>query len=189
MCGNDGLEFEIPNGFQTFVPKENPDKLTNNFRFFISDDNTIIYKKVFSTENIFSRLLEDVDKFLLFERILSNDFFDGAIKKHIVCGFELEKDGSYKSKFIEGYRLDLLANESPPVNIQKKILDQCKILIDALDETDRQGNLCGDWALHNLIYSVTDDCIFNVDLEGFVTYNPLPEWANMEHIRKWLGNL
>jgi hypothetical protein len=65
---------------------------------------------------------------------------------------------------------------------------QCERLILALKEADSAGELSGDWALHNLIYSPQENCIFNIDLEGFITYNPLPEWADLGQILTWIEN-
>ena len=66
---------------------------------------------------------------------------------------------------------------------------QCERLILALKEQDSAGELIGDWALHNLIYSPTENCIFNIDLEGFITYNPLPKWSNLDQIIDWIEEL
>jgi hypothetical protein len=70
-----------------------------------------------------------------------------------------------------------------------KVIQQSNILLEALQNEDEKGELCGDWALHNLIYSISDDKIYNIDLEGFITYYPLPEWANLEKITLWIDKL
>ena len=62
-------------------------------------------------------------------------------------------------------------------------------MLEALQDAESSGELCGDWALHNLIYSIEDDKIYNVDLEGFMTYDPLPKWANLEKIASWIDKL
>ena len=69
------------------------------------------------------------------------------------------------------------------------ILTQCQVLLQALIESNSKQELWGDWALHNLIYSPVENCIFNIDLEGFLTYKPLPEWANLSHITNWIEEL
>ena len=33
-----------------------------------------------------------------------------------------------------------------------------------------KNNLDGDWVLTNLIYSIKDNIIYNIDLEGFFSY-------------------
>ena len=70
-----------------------------------------------------------------------------------------------------------------------KIKNQCEILLNALQDAESVDELCGDWALHNLIYSVSDDRIYNIDLEGFMTYDPLPGWANLTEIKNWIKAL
>jgi hypothetical protein len=113
---------------------------------------------------------------------------------HLAKGFDIESDGSYKSKYIHGYRLDVLASvmsESPSLHLpsneeRKNIKIQCERLIIALIKADTAGEFIGDWALHNLIYSPTENCIFNIDLEGFITYNPLPKWTDLEQIIGWI---
>ena len=45
----------------------------------------------------------------------------------------------------------------------------------------------GDWAMHNLIYCLSEKSIFNVDLEGFITYRPIPEWADFSIVARWLN--
>jgi hypothetical protein len=128
-----------------------------------------------------------------FRQILNSDV-SSSISNHITKGFDIENDGSYKSKYIHGYRLDLLSSlirEYQSLNLpsneeRKNIEIQCSKLISALKESAAAEVLIGDWALHNLIYSPQDDCIFNIDLEGFITYNPLPEWANLDQILKWI---
>ena len=59
-------------------------------------------------------------------------------------------------------------------------------MIEALQNAELRGELCGDWALHNLVYSITYEKIFNIDLEGFMTYDPIPEWANLTKIIQWI---
>ena len=88
----------------------------------------------------------------------------------------------------------MIINKFPSLNLLsnkelEKITQQCEILLDALQDADLKGELCGDWALHNLIYSHNDDIIYNIDLEGFMTYDPLPEWANLTEITTWLEKL
>lgn len=69
------------------------------------------------------------------------------------------------------------------------IKTQVNKLIADLTIADSNGKLIGDWALHNLIYSPSDDRIYNIDLEGFMTYNPIPEWANLNKIKLWLNQI
>ena len=141
--------------------------------------------------------MEKPGKVERFSKILNGTQFSSKIINHIVKGFDLEHDGSYKSNYIEGYRLDLavmLPDKYPSLNLPsklvlEKITQQRDILLDALLDAEIKGELCGDWALHNLIYSTIDDKIYNIDLEGFMTYDPLPEWANLTEINNWINEL
>lgn len=66
---------------------------------------------------------------------------------------------------------------------------QCERLILELKEEYSAGELIGDQALHNLIYSPTENCIFNIDIEVFITYNPLPKWVDLDQIIDWIEEL
>ena len=180
-------------GFERYKPDVNDDRSRTNFDFFLSIDGLIIYKKVKSGDTRFAAKLQDHGGVEQFRQILNSDV-SSSISNHITKGFDIENDGSYKSKYIHGYRLDLLSSlirEYQSLNLpskeeRKNIEIQCSKLISALKESAAAEVLIGDWALHNLIYSPQDDCIFNIDLEGFITYNPLPEWANLDQILKWI---
>ncbi len=192
---NKGTVFSKTNGFKRYEPHMNEDRSRTNFNFFLSLDGEIIYKKVNSENKRFSDKLHEHGGVERFRQILENNS-ETEISNHIAKGFGIEDDGSYKSKYIQGYRLDLLASvmkDFPslhlPSNEEKEnIKIQCEQLILALKKADSTGELVGDWALHNLIYSTQEDCIFNIDLEGFITYNPLPEWANLDRILTWIKN-
>ena len=183
--------------YEKFEPEENPNKANNQYNFFISMDKKKIYKSIIHSNSQLSELLEKPGKMERFSKILNGKQFSSQISNHIVKGFDEEPNGSYKSKFIEGYRLDLISlliHKYPSLKLHTKfnienVLLQCGILLKALQEAESSGELCGDWALHNLIYSIEDDKIYNVDLEGFMTYDPLPEWANLEKIISWIDNL
>lgn len=74
------------------------------------------------------------------------------------------------------------------VELDKIRLQSIKLIAD-LTKADADNELIGDWALHNLIYSPDDDIIYNIDLEGFMTYDPLPEWANLGKIKDWFDSI
>ena len=40
-----------------------------------------------------------------------------------------------------------------------------------------------------LVYSFEYGAIVNIDLEGFLTYNPVPKWANLEVCETWLKDV
>ena len=185
--------FSKTSGFKIYKPRTNEDRSRTNFDFFLSLDGEIIYKKVKPENKRFSEKLKDHGGVERFRQILASHS-KTKISNYIAKGFDIENDGSYKSKYIHGYRLDLLASlmkEYPSLHLpsneeRENIKHQCELLIEALKEADSAGELVGDWALHNLIYSSKENRIFNIDLEGFITYNPLPEWANMDHIVAWI---
>ena len=180
--------------YDRFEPEGNPIKSKNQYNFFISSDKKTIYKSINSSNHEFTKLLEKPGKLERFAKILKGELFCSQINNHIVKGFDLESNGSYKSEYVEGYRLDLLSiiiNKFPSLNLissskLEKLIQQCKILIEALQNAELRGELCGDWALHNLVYSITYEKIFNIDLEGFMTYDPIPEWANLTKIIQWI---
>ena len=104
--------------------------------------------------------------------------------KHIIKGWDVSADGSYRCNHIDGIRLDSLTVPLPIV----KWSDMVGIL-SAVDEliltVQVAGNaMPGDWGMHNLIYSPTHIRIFNINLKGFYAYPLLPEWGNAE----WLLN-
>jgi len=181
--------------YDRLEPEGNAVKTKNQYDFFISHHKKTIYKSINSSNHELSDLLEKPGKVERFSKILNGTQFSSKIINHIVKGFDFEHDGSYKSNYIEGYRLDLavmLPDKYPSLNLPsklvlEKITQQRDILLDALLDAEIKGELCGDWALHNLIYSTIDDKIYNIDLEGFMTYDPFPEWANLEKITKWLN--
>jgi len=185
--------FSKTNGFKRYEPRMNENRSRTNFNFFLSLDGEVIYKKVNTENKRFSEKLHDHGGVDRFRQILDSKS-KTEINNHIAKGFGIENDGSYKSKYVQGYRLDLLASvmkDFPSLRLpsneeRENIKIQCERLILALKEADSAGELSGDWALHNLIYSPQENCIFNIDLEGFITYNPLPEWANMDHIVAWI---
>jgi len=175
--------------FTRFIPKRNENRVEEKYDFFISLNRTIIYKRNNQSSEQFNFLLTNQYTLESFKKILNGEAFEIFMQKHICNGFELEKDGSYKSNYIQGYRLDLLQSYTISDEVLQTISKQCEILINALEIADVQNKLFGDWALHNLIFSFENKCIINVDLEGFLTYNPLPDWANLEVIKTWINSL
>ena len=172
--------------FRKYFPNRNKNKKNDVYDFFISKDESVIYKKNKNAPSRFNKLMQNEDRKNDFKNILSGEGIIKDLRPNVVNGFDLETDGSHKSEFIHGYRLDLIREYDLSEDIFLKIIVECKKLllklkIAALDEV-----LIGDWALHNLVYSLKYECIINVDLEGFVTYKPLPEWANYDIISDWI---
>ena len=181
---------EIPEKrFRPYYPTRNHKKVNDNYDFFISNDETVIYKKNNHSNHAFTQILSNPRSLEIFETILDGSCFTPVLQQHIVNGHDLESDGSYKSEFIHSLRLDLIESYTIQDEVIQTILAQCQVLIDNLEKTDLCGELYGDWALHNLVFSFKFQCIMNIDLEGFLLYDPLPEWANFNVIKGWLNDV
>ena len=157
------------------------------------DGRFIIYK--YDEVTIYKKIKKEIpNQKILFNRIQQNFSTYKYIIENIhrckympsIKGYDVESDGSYKCKIIKGYRLDRIVNLSLDKNeinkIEKSILKLKSILNENVDK------LFGDWALHNLIYSIADDKIYNVDLEGFFSHQSLPSWGDIRCINKWLDD-
>ena len=103
--------------------------------------------------------------------------------KYIIEGFDVERNGSYKCDYIDGFRLDRV-----PDNLNKDTKSKLINLLNQFleDVKNNQKYMSGDWALHNLIF---DKNLKNVDLEGFYSYETLPNWGNIKKINQWITNL
>mgnify|MGYP001164002682 FL=1 len=165
----------------------NQNKVNDTFDFFISHDESIIYKKNNLSSTNFSELLENSEIYSNFENILNGDFFVSSMKHHICRGYDLESDGSHKMEFLHGFRLDMLETYSLNSLIATQIKEQCKILIDNLSKANEKNDFFGDWAMHNLVYCLSKKSILNIDLEGFITYRPIPKWADFSIVESWLN--
>ncbi len=175
--------------FKRFYPPENINKVKNAFDFYISDDESVIYKRNNNSNQRFSQLLKDWNNRENFVRILKGEFFDPILRSHICNGFDLEADGSHKMKFLHGYRLDMIRNYAIDGDTAKLVLEQCEILLYKLSIVNESGTFLGDWATHNLVYSLEHCAIYNIDLEGFLTYNPVPKWADFNVFETWMKDV
>ena len=176
-----------PEGFRRYYPVRNENKVNNKYDFFISMDESIIYKKNNQSSQQFNALISNEETLNRFKKVLDGSIFEPVLQQHIPNGFELETDGSYKSKFMHGFRLDMIHTYEIIEEVSQMILEQCELLIQNLALIDSQNDLFGDWALHNLVFSLEYQCIMNVDLEGFLTYDPLPNWADFKVVETWLN--
>jgi hypothetical protein len=157
-----------------------------NGRFIIYkyDENTIykkIKKEIHSQKLLLDKIKKNFSKYKnIIENIYKSPFFPS------IKGYDVEDDGSYKCKIIHGYRLDRIAN----LNLKNNEIIKIRIAILKLKSilNKNVNKLSGDWALHNLIYSINDDKIYNVDLEGFFSYPVVPHWGNINFINKWLDD-
>jgi hypothetical protein len=168
--------------------------LTNG-RFKVYLHNNIVYKKI---------ILEKYNKFAkTFREKMKLDFinYKKIIKiahkyewNHTIPAFDIESNGNYKSVYIAGPRLDKVGgylNKIKNKNYAIKMASQIKKAVMKLKKSINlhSDKITGDWALHNLIYSVKYDKVFNVDIEGFFTYQKLPDWGQISDINRWLDQV
>ena len=151
-------------------------------RFEVNINNNFIYKKT-NNSKAGIELQEQIknEGFYKYKDIIENSY---KIKhRHAVKGFNVKQDGSYNSIYIDGYRLDRIDNDVEH-DILLKIKKQVRILIKDLD--DNKEGLTGDWGLQNLVYSIKDDKIYNIDNEGFFTYKKI-KYKNL--YKRWMEGL
>jgi len=154
-------------------------------RFEVNVDNNFIYKKTKDNKagNVLKKQIKD-EGFYKYKDIIENSY---KIKhNHAVKGFNVKNDGSYNSIYIDGYRLDRIDNDVEH-DILLKIKKQVIILKKSLNKN--KDKVSGDWGLQNLVYSIKDDKIYNIDTEGFFTYQKLPKWGDLKQINTWLNTI
>jgi len=173
-------------GYRRYFPIKHESKKNNNYNFYISDDESIIYKKNNHSNPLIEQSLQSEVKRSFFSQLLAGNALSESLQFHVVKGFDLEADGSYKSEFIHGFRLDLLHTYDLSQEQVNSILFACELFIAQIVNSDSEGDLTGDWALHNLVYSLKYEKIVNIDLEGFLFYDPIPQWANCNLIVSWV---
>lgn len=175
--------------FRRYYPPKHELKKMNGFDFFISEDESVIYKKNNLSNPKFYEMVNTEEKLVNFSKILDCSVFPNELKPHVCIGYDLEEDGSYKSEFLHGFRLDLLKDYSLDASLVAAIKEQCTVLLSQMAVVNSKNQLIGDWALHNLVFSLKYKRIINIDLEGFLSYDPLPEWADYKTIEGWLNNI
>ena len=154
-------------------------------RFEVNIDKNFVHKK--TKNNKWGDKLKKQIKnegFYKYKDIIENSY---KIKhNHTIKGFNVKNDGSYSSLYIDGYRLDKIDYDIEQ-DILLKIKKQVRILKKSLNKN--KDKISGDWGLHNLIYSVRNDKIYNIDQEGFFSYQKLPKWGNLKQINSWLDKI
>ena len=175
--------------FRKYYPRPIKNKINNVFDFFITNDESVIYKKNNETSPTFSGLLKSPQNFEHLQKVLDGSIFCQEVREHVCNGFDLELDGSHKMKFLHGFRLDSVNTYSIELSLCQLFLDECKVLLMQLSKANEDGNFFGDWAMHNLVFSFELKRVMNIDLEGFLTYYPLPEWASFSVVEKWLNEV
>lgn len=157
--------------------------------FNITYNNNIVIKELNKTNiysNKISNSLKNPKEFIKYKNAVINSNKLHLIGKNIGQAINVEDNGNYSMYFVKGYNLmDLLSKNHRlckkagwiskelklEKNLCKKILS-CLIHLEInLNKFVKINKLSGDWFLHNLIYNKEKHEIFNVDLEGFYTYN------------------
>ena len=160
-----------------FIKSELKSPIGNGlFEIFINTKENILYKKNKKKINIIN--IENYKKIIY-----------GIKSNPVLCAYifepekiYIENDGSYYSSFIKNsIRLyDINSNS----RIDDTILDNLKRSIQdmkkKLNNYVKTNKLSGDWALHNLIYCLDTNKIYNVDLEGFYTYPLIHDNGNCD---------
>jgi len=100
-----------------------------------------------------------------------------TLRSHFPRVTRVDRDGGYQSSYVPGYNLLEIRNmardgaELPP-DVEPSEIDMAiDELVAALKASVGENrSLCGDWALHNLVYDKKAKRIVNVDVEGRYTY-------------------
>ena len=135
-------------------------------RFEVYLDGRFVHKK--PKKNRWNdKLIKQIKEegFDVYKNIIKNSYKTDY--NNTVRGFNVKRNSGYSSLYVDGYRLDKV-NKETDKDILLKIKKAVKKLKKNLD--DNKKNLTGDWDLHNLVYSIEDDKIYNIDIEGFFTY-------------------
>lgn len=165
--------------------------LTNG-RFKVYLYNNIVYKKIIQEPaNQIARIFRNEIKldFINYKKIIK--LAHKYEWNHTIPAFDIESNGNYKSVYIAGPRLDKVGsylNKIKNKNYAIKMASKIKKAVMKLKKSINlhSDKITGDWALHNLIYSVKYDKVFNIDIEGFFSYQKLPDWGQISIINKWL---
>lgn len=168
------------------IGKYRPDNgklMVGLFDIYINEKNNIIYKKN-KNKNLLKKVSDEIT-FLKYKDIIQNSYKKNSLKNYIIEGFDVERDGSYKCKFIEGIRLDKIP-DNLNTNQKNKLIS---LLKEFLNDLNKSQNLSGDWGLHNIIYDINDNRLYNIDLEGFFSYQKLPGWGSLNKVNKWINEI
>jgi len=163
-----------------------------NGRFKVYLHNNIVYKKIIQeTDNKIAKTFREAIKlkFTNYKKIM--EIAHKYEWNHTIPAFDIESNGNYKSVYIAGPRLDKVGsylNKIKNKNYAIKMASQIKKAVMKLKKSINlhSDKITGDWALHNLIYSVKYDKVINVDIEGFFSYQKLPDWGQISDINRWL---
>ena len=160
------LEYEKLEGYKK------PPGCDGLFSIYLNKREGRVFKKA-KQGNLISNLLSRVGEINQYKSTLENLESIPIIGKYTMNACDIERDGSYKSRYVIGFNLYNIDD------VDGEVLDKIKKSVRGLkDDLNKfasnsmtpEGTLIGDWALHNLIYSTEEQRIYNVDLEGFYTY-------------------
>ena len=134
------------------------------FRIYIDDTNSIIYKQL-KNPRIKKRIRENFDKY---KNIILNT------NNQNICSieaFNVEDDGSYKCNYIKGFTLYQIKYRKK-FGLNDVINQEKSNIIDAIEDLKKEiiRMKSGDWHINNLVYSLKEKKIYNVDCEGYFTY-------------------
>tara|TARA_B100001093_G_scaffold513272_1_gene584854 strand:+ start:60 stop:656 length:597 start_codon:yes stop_codon:yes gene_type:complete len=149
------------------------------FKIYINKEKNILYKKIKSR---YRKIYEDkIEKYkkIIYD-LKNNEVLSEFIFKH--NKILIENDGSYYCSYIiNGIRLwDINLNSKINCIILNKIKNSVLEMKEKLNNYVKTKKLNGDWSLHNLIYCLDSDKIYNIDLEGFYTYPYMKDDGNCD---------
>jgi len=142
-----------------------------NYHVRINKKTKVIYKKRRNYNIDLNNYIYDYFEQYKF-CISAKKFKNTSIEPHLVPGYAIENDGSYKQKYIEGLRLDKLICEKNIIrNISKKDKIDIKKSFNELVNNLLKTTYDGDWGLQNIIYEKKTKSLRMVDMEGLLPIN------------------
>ena len=153
--------------------------------FYITVKNDIVYKKLNKNNSTGKNIIKQLkDNVKIYKNQLNSHTLP-IIGQFIPPPILVENNGNYNMHLINGINLMNILNKnnnlckiagwnSRELKLSKKmcinILKQLFFLEINLYKYNKKYSLRGDWFLHNLIFDISKNKIYNVDLEGFYTY-------------------
>ena len=107
-------EYKLLKNIEKYRP-DNGKLMIGLFDIYIDEKKNKIYKKNKNKKLV--KEISDEKIFLKYKDFIENSNKKNSMKKYIIEGFDVERDGSYKCNFIEGIRLDKIPDN---LNINQK---------------------------------------------------------------------
>jgi len=176
----------IPNGvFHLFVGRKGDEKCVVKVPHLHTEGSWSFYKK-----------LRNRKAFREYSNALLSILDDPVLGTHFPSVKKIRRDGGYRSSYVTGYNLVEIrdsARDGRPLPSEVKVSE----IIAAIDELlrrleksmNKNGSLCGDWALHNLLYDKEAKRIINVDVEGLYNFRYPALEANLDYIEPVLTHI